>query len=201
MKIVVFDCDGVLINSKDKSGNFLWQKNIEKDLGLTSDKVNRIYSGDWLQVLKGLMDTWQYFKSVFTELNIALSVDLFIEYWLNHDSNINKEILSVIKLISGHKLCIGTNQDSIRAMFVKKMFGAYFEEIFCSCKIGAIKPEAEFFRHIELKLNVESKDIFFIDDSKSHIEAAAQLGWTCHHYQNVEAFKKFIVASRIPHVF
>jgi hypothetical protein len=83
MKIVVFDCDGVIINSTDEYGKYLWSKNIKKDLGLSPDQIRLIFSGDWSLVLKGLMDPQQYFKSVFTKLNIALSVDLFIEYWVN----------------------------------------------------------------------------------------------------------------------
>lgn len=192
MKVIIFDVDGVLINSKDEFNRHLWQKNIENDLGLNPNQMRQIYSGDWSLVTKGQIDTRQYFKTALAKLNITISVDVFIEYWLKHDSNINTEILSEIKTIKNSKLYIATNQDSYRTKFLQKIFESYFNGIFSSYQIGAIKPEPEFFRHIESELNIKSNDIAFIDDSKSHIEAARKLGWTCHHYQNIEGFKNFI---------
>ncbi|MFH1254533.1 MAG: HAD-IA family hydrolase [bacterium] len=192
MRAIVFDVDGVLINSKDESGKYLWDKNIEKDLGLTTTQTRQIYSGDWALVMKGLLDTRQYFKMMFTKLNIGLSIDDFIEYWIKHDSNTNTEILQTIKSIKNTKLYVGTNQDRFRTDFLQKKFKPYFDGFFPSYQIGAIKPEPEFFRYVESTLNIQSKDIAFIDDLKSNIEAATKLGWTCHHYQNIEDFKIFM---------
>lgn len=192
MKAIVFDADGVIIGGKDKSGKYLWQKNIGTDLGLSQDQVCQIYSGDWALVLKGFVDSRQYFKNVFAKLNIGLSVDEFIEYWLKKDSIINAEILPVLESISGPKLYIGTNQESCRTMFFQKTFEPYFDGIFSSYQMGAIKPEPEFFKYIESNLNIQPADIAFIDDSKSHVEAAARVGWTCHYYKNIEELKSFI---------
>lgn len=194
MKAIIFDVDGVLINSHDEFGKRLWQKGIQKDLGLSPDQMHQIYSGNWSSVLKSRIDTRQYFKTVFTKLNVGLSVDAFIEYWLEHDLNINAKIFPVIEAISGIKRYIATNQDSYRTVLLQKKFELYFDGFFSSYKIGAMKPEPEFFRYIEANLRLESKDIAFIDDSKSHVEAAEQLGWTCHHYQNIDELNNFIQA-------
>ncbi len=192
MRAIIFDADGVLIGGKDKSGKYLWQKNIETDLGLSADQVCQIYSGDWSLVLKGLVDSRQHFKNMFAKLNIGVSVDEFVEYWLKNDSAINTEILPVIKSIKGAKLYIGTNQDRRRTTILQEKFEPYFDKIFSSYQIGAIKPEPKFFRYIESILNIQSFDIAFIDDSKSHVEAATKLGWICHHYQSIEELKHFI---------
>jgi HAD superfamily hydrolase (TIGR01509 family) len=183
MNAIVFDADGVLIGGKDKLGKYLWQKNIETDLGLSPDQVDQIYTGGWSLVLKGLVDSRQYFKSMFAKLNIGLSVDEFVEYWLKTDSTINTEILPVLESIKGPKLYIGTNQDRRRTKIIQEKFEPYFDKIFSSYQIGAIKPEDEFYKYIESDLKLQVKDIAFIDDSKSHIDSAARLGWTCHHYK------------------
>jgi putative hydrolase of the HAD superfamily len=190
MKAIVFDVDGVIIGGKDESGKYLWMKNIEADLGLNQDQIRQIYS-NWSLVIKGLVDTQQYFNDIFTRLNIALPADTFIEYWIKHDSHINTEILPVLESLKGRKLYMGTNQDSYRTTFLQKKFSSYFDGIFSSYQIGAIKPEPEFFKHIETTLSLQSTDIAFIDDSISHVQAAAKLGWKCHHYQNIEGLKKF----------
>ena len=192
IKAVIFDVDGVLINSKDAFGKYLWDKNIEKDLGLSLDQKRYLFSSDWSLVLKGLIDTRQYFKNRFTALNIGLPVDTFIEYWLEHDLSINTEILPVIESIKVAKLYTGTNQDSYRMALLQKKFAKYFDGMFASHHMGFVKPEPEYFKYIEANLNMQAQDIAFIDDSLSHVQAATQLGWTCHHYQNIEACKNFI---------
>jgi len=193
VQAIIWDVDGVLIKSKDALGRYLWHKNIEADLGLSTDQMRRIYSGNWPLVMKGIVDTRQYFKTVFAELDIKLSVDLFIEYWLEHDLNINTEIFPILETIERTKLYIGTNQDSFRTTFIQQQFEPYFNRIFSSCKMGFIKPERGFFEYIESNLNIRSKNIAFIDDSESNINVAEQFGWSRHHYQNIESLKNFIL--------
>jgi putative hydrolase of the HAD superfamily len=192
MKAIVFDVDGVLLRDKDEFGNYLWLKNIQTDLGLSADQVRLIYSDDWSLVLKGIISAQEYFKAMFKKLNIGLPVEEFIEYWLKHDLIINTEMVPVLESIKGPKLYIGTNQDCCRTMVLQKMFKHYFDRIFSSYQIGVTKSDPEFFRYIESILSIDSADIAFIDDSKNHIEVATNLGWTCHHYKNIEGLKNFI---------
>lgn len=192
MKVITFDADGVLIGGKDKSGTYLWEKNVERDLGLSPEQMRQIYAGDWTSVIKGQRNVQTHFKAIFDRLNIPLSANVFIDYWLEHDTNVNEEILPVLASIKGHKLYIGTNQEKSRTAVLEKKFDAYFEGIFSSYHIGAMKPEAAFYKHIETALNVRPEDIAFIDDSLSHVQAATRCGWTGHHYQNVEGLKEFL---------
>ncbi len=192
MKAIIFDVDGVLIKDKDEFGNYLWSKNISSDLGISSDHERQLFSSDWSLVIKGLIDTQQHFKNMFTKLNIDLPVDTLIDYWLTHDTTVNTDIFPILTSIKGPKLYIGTNQDRYRTAVLQEKFGLYFDGIFSSYHIGAMKPEAAFFEHIESKLNMQAKDIAFIDDLKSNVEAAAQRGWTAHHYQNINELRRFI---------
>ena len=191
-KVIIFDIDGVLIHSKDINGKYLWSKNIHVDLGITEDQISKIYSANWNLVLMGLISTQQHLEKVFTKLNITLSVDEFIKYWLNHDFYINTEIIQIIKSIKGPRCCIGTNQDSHRTAFLQEKLTPYFDVFFSSYQIGAIKPELKFFKYIESNLNLQAKDIALIDDLLPNIQAATKLGWACHHYQGIEKFKNFI---------
>lgn len=192
MKVIIFDVDGVIINSKDEAGNHLWKKNIQRDLGLSPEQMRQIYADDWTSVIKGHRDVQSHFKAVFDRLNIALSADIFVDYWLGHDTNINTEILPVLTSIKDHKLYIGTNQEKSRTAVLEKKFGAYFDGVFSSYQIGAIKPEVAFYNYIESSLNVQPQDIAFIDDSLSHVQAAQRCGWTGHHYQNIDGLKDFL---------
>ncbi len=192
MKAVIFDFDGVLIHSKDSTGNYLWQKNVYAELGLTDEQMTKIYSGNWFLVMKGNVCIKQHLKQVFAELDISLSVDKFIDYWHKNDLMVNKEIIPVIKSIQGPQIYIGTNQDKLRADLIWNRFNQYFDGIFSSHEIGAIKPEIEFFRYIEAVLEATAEEIVFIDDSKSHVVAAATCGWKCHHYHDIVGLTQFL---------
>jgi len=155
LKVIVFDVDGVLIHSKDVNGKYLWSKNIHIDLGITEDQISKIYSANWTLVMKGLLSTQQHLENIFKELNITLSVNEFIEYWLSHDFYINTEIIPIIKSIKGSRCYIGTNQDSHRTTFLQEKLTPYFDGFFSSYQIGAIKPELKFFKYIESNLNLQ----------------------------------------------
>jgi len=192
MKIIIFDVDGVIIKAKDHFGNYLWSQNLKNDLGIDPKQIDQIYSENWRNVLKGLIDTRQYFKNAFAKYHIKISVDAFIAYWIRHDTNYNAEIFPILKALNKYKLYIGTNQEKYRTTFFREIFEPFFETVFSSCEIGAVKREAEFYSYIETKLQTKPDNIIFIDDSKAHIDAAEKHGWICHLYQNIESLDKFL---------
>jgi HAD superfamily hydrolase (TIGR01509 family) len=192
LKAIIFDFDGVLTHSKDSAGNYLWQKNVHTDLGLSTEQMSKIYSGNWFLVMKGKLCVQQHLKQVFSELDISLPIDKFIDYWHANDLRINEDIISLIKSIKNSKIYIGTNQDKLRATVIWHKFEQYFDGIFPSCNLGSIKPEVEFFRYIESAIGASSEEVAFIDDSKSHVDAASMLGWKCHYYQNIDLLTEFL---------
>lgn len=192
IKAIIFDVDGVLISSKDEQGEYIWHKNIQAKLGIDAKCLSSIYSGNWSLVMKGMLNMQQHVANVFSECSIDLPIDSFIDYWLKNDLKINESIVTLIRQLKTHKRYLGTNQDFLRAAVIWNKFGQDFDGFFPSCQLGAIKPEVNFFKHIENALNLASHEIAFIDDSKTHIETATRLGWICHHYKNIEGFKDFI---------
>jgi len=192
VKAIIIDVDGVLIKGKDEHGKYLWRENIKQDLGLDPDLASQVFMSNWSDVIKGCVDAKHYFTTVFNQLKIDVPVDTFIDYWLTHDLNINKEILPILSLLSNYKRYLGTNQEQYRASFLQKTFGPYIDGIFCSYQIGAMKPEFEFFKHIETTLGLPAHEIAFIDDTLSHVTAASERGWVCHHYKNIEEFDDFV---------
>lgn len=184
-KAIIFDVDGVLIDSFDDTGRFLWSTNAEENLGLKTIHFKRIFSNDWLQVIRGHIDTKDHLNRTFKELKLELCVHKFLGYWLSHDNHINYDILNFVEALTNiHNipLYIGTNQDRYRTNHIKGMFSSYFEEIFSSVEIGFIKPEAGFYHHIETALQLQSSEILLIDDTLKNIENAKKLGWKTHHY-------------------
>lgn len=65
-----------------------------------------------------------------------------------------------------------------------------FFRIFNSAEIGFCKPDPKVFNHVVEALGCEPEEIFFIDDSLSHVDAAKKLGMVAHHYRSFEEFKE-----------
>ena len=79
---------------------------------------------------------------------------------------------------------LGTNQEGVRTTHILKSVGNYFKGCFASYTIGFIKPEQEFFEHIEKTLALSPNELLLIDDAKINTDGAAQRGWNIFHYQN-----------------
>lgn len=54
--------------------------------------------------------------------------------------------------------------------------GDYFDEVLLSCELGMEKPEPEVFRAVVERLQTESSNILFMDDSETNCEAARRCG-------------------------
>lgn len=67
-----------------------------------------------------------------------------------------------------------------------------FFKIFNSAEIGFCKPDPKVFSHVVEALECDPKEIFFIDDSLSHVDAAKELGIVAHHYRSFEEFNKLM---------
>jgi len=89
-------------------------------------------------------------------------------------------------------LLSNTNAIHIRAFKNKigaekwKAFSALFDKMYLSYEIGFRKPSKEAF-HIILKENkLKPNEVFFIDDSPQHIEAAKKMGIHCYYLKQGE---------------
>ena len=180
VKAIIFDVDGVIFNSTDSAGNFLWSANIERDLGIKIADLRKIFSSAWLNVIKGEIDTKVHFEK--TLLPYGVSAEKFIDYWLKNDDHINQNVLNIIQEIR-QPVYLGTNQETYRAAHLQSMIGDYFKKIFSSCEIGAVKPEEAFYAHIERELELPSSNLLFIDDTEANISAAQNRGWNTYHFK------------------
>jgi FMN phosphatase YigB (HAD superfamily) len=69
-----------------------------------------------------------------------------------------------------------------------------FFRIFNSAEIGVCKPDKNVFIHVVEAFQCEPTEVFFIDDSLSHVNAARELGIVTHHYRSFEEFQKSVEA-------
>ena len=84
-------------------------------------------------------------------------------------------------------LLSNTNTIHIRALKNKigaekwKAFSSVFDKMYLSHEIGFRKPDKEAFQIILEENKLKPNEVFFVDDSPQHIEAAKSLGINCHY--------------------
>ena len=180
-KNIFFDVDGVLIQGM-KDGVYLWDKDLEKDLGIKDADKNRFLNENIDSMSLGTID----FKSAIIEflngIGARVSAEEFIKYWFEKDSNVNFELLELVKeLGKDNNVYIASTQTHERAGYLWNVLGfrEYFKDIYYSAKLGVIKDHAEFYRLIEedLGIDVNVNQPVIIDDSKKVVEAANNAGW------------------------
>ncbi|MFN7904300.1 MAG: hypothetical protein ACK5P5_03880 [Pseudobdellovibrionaceae bacterium] len=93
-KKIFFDFDGVLVRSRSVDKTFLWQKNLEHDLKISSGMTKLIFrQPEWNEILSGKIDFRFKIETLFSQHALSISADEFIEYWLKHDLHWRDDIL------------------------------------------------------------------------------------------------------------
>lgn len=186
IKAIIFDVDGVIFKTHDEVGNYLWSRTIKEDLGITSKHFSMIFSEKWGDITRGKIDLIEHLEEVFKDKlfgSLSISPQDYIKYWFRKDHNVNAEILKLVEQLQ-LPCYLGTNQEALRTKHISSTVGQYFAGCFASCEIGFVKPEREFFQHIENTLSLAPEELVLIDDTRVNINGAKQYGWHTYHYQN-----------------
>ncbi len=58
----------------------------------------------------------------------------------------------------------------------------HVDGIFYSARLGAKKPDMEFFAKVQAAVGLCGEEVLLIDDSRQNIEAALKAGWQALHW-------------------
>ncbi len=70
--------------------------------------------------------------------------------------------------------------------------GHYFERVFVSAEMDAIKPDPAIYREVADELGIDPAEMVFIDNKSINTDAAAALGATVHHFTGVDGLERFL---------
>jgi putative hydrolase of the HAD superfamily len=70
--------------------------------------------------------------------------------------------------------------------------GRFFERIFVSAEMDAIKPDPAIYLEVASDLGIEPTAMVFIDNKSVNTDAAAALGMTVHHFTGVAGLDAFL---------
>ena len=182
LKGVIFDCDGVLVDSEMVSAK-VWER-IAAEYGstLSADFLKTKFVGGTIP------SSVAYIKE---QVDIPNGTNIEAVYRNAVSEAYNSELLAVEgieNVLTNLKLpkCIASNgpYDYIIEKIKITRLVDYFDTklIFSAHDVGAFKPDPTLFLHAAKQLNLKPSECIVIEDSIHGLEAAKRAGIKCLHY-------------------
>ena len=189
-RAVLFDVDGVLVHSRfhpDEAVRRFWDSHLLEDMGVDPARFQTLFESTFDQVIVGKQSLVASLDAFLPSVGYKGSTMDFIGYWLSRDSHLNFQLLDLTKRLraSGKvRLYIATNQEHLRAYYLwnELKLNHLFDDMYYAARIGAMKPDREYFRRVESLLGHQDEPPLFFDDSGRVIEAAREHGWEAVQY-------------------
>lgn len=70
--------------------------------------------------------------------------------------------------------------------------GAFFERVFVSAEMDAIKPDPAIYSEVAAELGIRLDEMVFVDNKSVNTDAVAALGVTVHHFTGAEGLGVFL---------
>lgn len=177
-KAVIFDMDGLLIDSEKLSFSFYqsWFRKYDKELSLS----------DYLYLFCG-RDEKQNIEKAIEFFHFPCSVDEGLDFILKQDDEAfrkgvplkkgAKELLKHLK-DNGFKIALASSSTKDRAMMALKYnsISNYFDQFVFGPEIGRSKPFPDVFNVASEKLKIDKKYCLILEDSEAGVEAAVAAG-------------------------
>jgi len=188
IKCILFDADGIIINSEKFSIQY------QKEFGVSNDEMLPFFNGDFQECLVGKADLKELVEPWLSKWKWEGTVDEFLEFWFKAEHKIDEEVAEIIKELKnkGIKCFLATNQEKYRTNYMKEKmcFEGLFDHVFSSAEIGFKKPQKEFYeevlKELKEKYGIDVDEVLFFDDSQGHIDEARKLGIDARLYEGVE---------------
>jgi putative hydrolase of the HAD superfamily len=180
------DVDGVLVDGRPEDGRH-WHTSVEEDLGFTSDALHeQFFAPYWEDIVLGRAGLMEHLAPALQKIAPHVDPSEFAAYWFERDSRLVEPLLRELSLVrsAGIQVYLATNQEHLRAAYLMEKLGLAerVDGIFYSARLGAKKPDMEFFAKIQAAVGLGSEEMLLIDDSGQNIQAALKAGWQALHW-------------------
>jgi HAD superfamily hydrolase (TIGR01509 family) len=174
-KLIIFDCDGVLVDSETITNQILVDYINEFGTDLSLESALELFRGGALADCISYVDTTYGIKlpEEFST-NFRQRMKVAFEKELTAVEGI-KELLNSLD----QAVCVASNgplekmETTLKVTGLKKYFG---ENIYSAYQINKWKPEPDLFLHAANKMGVSPEDSVVIEDSPRGVEAARLAG-------------------------
>ncbi|EAR11291.1 HAD-IA family hydrolase [Reinekea blandensis] len=186
IKAVITDFDGVLRHwTRDKTGA------VEAHCKLSPGTLSAIcFQKDLLEpAIRGTCTKDVWFEQAHERLKTRYGqgiADNYLEAWKTERYRIDHDLLARYReLFPEANLVLATNATSgLPAELNDADLSMAFSAMFNSSAMGVIKPERQYFQAVLMSLGLTAREVVFIDDSSTNVQAAAELGIPTVHYRS-----------------
>ncbi|MFT5165169.1 MAG: HAD superfamily hydrolase (TIGR01509 family) [Saprospiraceae bacterium] len=174
-KLIIFDCDGVLVDSEPLSNRTIASQMQELGITMTEEEAILLFAGG---SLKNVTD---YVKEA---TGREAPADMEEVYRLRSYELFRKELQAVpgIKTLLEqipNKKCVASNGPIEKMKLNLQLTGLtpFFDEnLFSAYEVGHWKPDPRLFLHAAMEMGFEARDCIVIEDSDHGIHAAKAAG-------------------------
>ena len=178
IKAFVFDCGGVLL----RDGNLRTYERWAERLGVSAEELGeRLWCGQTRVLAEcGQITGGEFWQRAGAELGLEdedeiakLQEDLW-NAWV-----VDQEVLCLIdRLGERYRLALLSNATDALEGALSARYGVdeRFETIVTSARVGVAKPEEGIYREVLDRLQLEPREVVFVDDRAENVTAAAALG-------------------------
>jgi putative hydrolase of the HAD superfamily len=186
VKALMVDVDGVLVDGRPEDGRH-WHTSIEADLVFTSDALHEhFFAPCWENIVLGRAGLMEHLAAALRKIAPHVSPAELVSYWFERDSRLVSPLLAELSRVrsAGTRVYLATNQEHLRAAFLMEKLGLaeHVDGIFYSARLGARKPEMEFFARVQAAVGLRGEEMLLVDDSRQNVEAARKAGWQALHW-------------------
>ncbi len=187
LKAVIFDMDGVIIDSEPIHFNI--EKQIFSYLGIpVSDSEHHSLVGTTTRAM------WSSLKNKFKlELSLEELIELSSKRYLDYISIYNKMLLlpGIANLIEElyrnniqQAIASSSTLEHIEFVLRKYNLKEYFDEIICGDYVSKSKPAPDIFLYAANQLQIRPEECIVIEDSENGVTAAKFAGMKCIGFNN-----------------
>jgi HAD superfamily hydrolase (TIGR01509 family) len=195
IKCVLFDIGGVLVDwhmswiTSEVSRRFDIDENLISD-GF-SKYLHELDSGKIEEI-----EFWNKIAIYSNSASLKENTESLWDTYFRKNAKLNHDVINFSKTI-GTKYTTGiiSNIEKVTHNVVNDWRVLdNFEHKFMSYEIGFSKPDHRIYKYIISKLPFEPKNMIFIDDKKSNVDAAVDSGLNAIHFINYDNLKKSLSA-------
>lgn len=195
IKAVLFDVNGVLVQTTDQSDNYLWSANIDKDLNISDKDLQHIMTSMNEDVLFGRITLLQSLENIIKVHKINIDAHILMQYYLDHNMHLNFEILYLLQCIKIKKYILTYNEPMYMARLNHKI-GYYFDGYFASYETQC-HSIINTMQYIESLLGLKPCEILYVDNEDHNKQDIINRGshyiqYNINNGNDIDTFKQHL---------
>ena len=199
MKLIIFDCDGTLVDSERLCNLALEHQLAEVGIEYKAADLVAKYCGVKFNVI--LASIAEEFSIIFPdsfETEYRLKVSNLFDKHLKENEGVSEMLASL-----NVPYCLASSAPRAKIEHALKVTGLtkfFKDKIFSAYEVGAWKPEPGLFLHAAKAMNVDPADCWVVEDSTVGIQAANNANMKCVHYSPDISHSSPLASVHIQHM-